>query len=141
MSYWDSSALVPLCTKEPRSPLAGKMWRQFPAKFVSWTASVEILSALARIERENEITLAQRVKAESRLAKLERIIEIIQPESRIIELARTFPATYGLKGADSIQLASALVWCREFPKNKVFVSGDLKLLEVAETVGFTVHGI
>ena len=139
MSFWDSSALVPLCINEPRSILAGKLWKQFPEKFVWWETSIEISSALARIRRENNITSAQRQKAEKRLETIEKIWREIQPVARVKELARTFPALYSLKAADSMQLASALVWCQEKPKNRDFISGDEKLIKVAEAVGFTIH--
>ena len=139
MSFWDSSALVPLCTNEPRSILAGRLWKQFPEKFVWWETSVEICSALARLERENKILPQQRIKAEKRLEILEKVWTEIQPESRIKELARTFPAKYKMKAADSLQLAAALAWCKEQPKGKDFVSGDEKLIKVAESVGFTIH--
>lgn len=139
MSFWDSSALVPLCVNEPRSILAGRLWKRFPEKIVWWETSVEIASALARLERENKLTAAQRRKAEKRLDSLDKIWKEIQPSARIKELARTFPALYGLKAADSLQLASALTWCKEKPKNKDFISGDEKLIKIAETVGFTVH--
>lgn len=139
MSFWDSSALVPLCTSEPRSISAGRLWKTFSARVVWWETSVEICSALARIERENTISLSQRLNAEKRLVILEKTWIEIQPNSRIKELARTFPAKYKMKAADSLQLAAALIWCKEQPKSKNFVSGDAKLVKVAETVGFTVH--
>lgn len=139
MSFSDSGALVPLCINEPRSILAGKLWKQFPEKIVWWETSIEISSALARIERENKITFAQRQKAERRLETLEKIWREIQPVVRVKELARTFPALYGLKAADSMQLASALVWCKEKPKNRDFISADEKLIKVAEVVGFTIY--
>ncbi len=139
MSFWDSSALVPLCTNEPRSILAGRLWKHFPAKFVWWETSVEICSALARIERENKITFQQRLSAENRLQILKSVWNEIQPNSRIKELARTFPAQHKMKAADSLQLAASLLWCKENPKSKDFVSGDEKLIQVAETVGFTIH--
>lgn len=44
-----------------------------------------------------------------------------------------------MKAADSLQLAAALVWCKEQTKGKEFISGDEKLIKVAEIVGFTVH--
>lgn len=100
---------------------------------------MEICSALARLEREGKISAQKRSKAEKRLEILEKVWTEIEPESRIKELARTFPATHGLKAADSLQLAAALVWCKEIPKNKDFVSGDTKLLKAAENVGFTIH--
>lgn len=139
MSYWDSSALVPLCTNEPRSVSAGRLWKQFPKRFVWWETSVEICSALARLEREGKISAQKRSKAENRLEILEKVWTEIEPESRIKELARTFPAIYELKAADSLQLAAALVWCKEIPKNKDFVSGDTKLLKAAENIGFTIR--
>jgi uncharacterized protein len=139
MSFWDSSALVLLCTNEPRSIIAGRLWKQFPEKFVWWETSVEISSALSRLERENKISLLHRQKAEKRLETLEKIWKEIQPIARIKELARTFPALHALKAADSLQIAAALVWCKEKPKNKDFVSGDDRLLKAAQKVGFTIH--
>lgn len=139
MAFWDSSALVPLCINEPRSILAGRLWKQFPKKFVWWETSVEICSALERLERETKISPAQRLRAEKRLQTLEKAWIEIQPISRIKELAKTFPVQYKLKAADSLQLAAALIWCKEKPKGKNFVSGDEKLINVAESVGFTIH--
>jgi predicted nucleic acid-binding protein len=139
MSFWDSSALVPLCTNEPRSILAGRLWKTLPQKFVWWETSIEICSALARINRENRITVQQRLNAEKRLGILETIWTEIQPILRIKELARTFPTQYNMKAADSLQLGSALIWCNEKPKGKDFVSGDEHLIKVAESIGFTTH--
>lgn len=141
MSFWDSSALVSLCTKEPRSTIAGRFWRRFPDRAISWTTPVEIASALARLQRENRISEAQRLIAESRLVRLESNIFVIEPLQRIIDLARTLPLKYGLRAGDSIQLASALVWCKEIPKNKDFVCGDQRLLSAAEDTGFTAHDL
>jgi uncharacterized protein len=139
MSFWDSSALVPLCTNESRSSLAGTLWKRFPQKVVWWSASVEICSALARMERDGSIILQKRLNAERRLEILEKVWTEIQPNSRVKELARTFPAKYKMKAADSLQLAAALVWCKELPNGKDFVSGDGHLIKVAETVGFTTY--
>ena len=139
MSFWDSSALVPLCTNESRSILAGRLWKRFPQKFVWWETSVEICSALARLERENLITLQKRLNAQKRLETIEKLWMEIQPVPRIKELARNFPARHKMKAADSLQLAAALVWCNEQPKGRDFISGDEKLIKVAETVGFTTH--
>ena len=59
----------------------------------------------------------------------------------MVELARTFPALHGLRALDSLQLAAALVWCKEFPKNKDFVSADEKLIKAAKSVGFRIMSI
>lgn len=82
-----------------------------------------------------------RERYENRLIRVEIEFTIIDEHERIVALARTFPSLYGLKALDSLQLAAALVWCKEYPKNKDFVSADTRLLTAAEGVGFTVHAL
>jgi uncharacterized protein len=93
------------------------------------------------LQRQGLIDSAARQRFESRLVRLEAEWNIVNGQGRIVELARTFPLAHGLKALDSLQLAAALVWCKEFPKNKDFVSADRKLIEAAEDVGFTVHDL
>ncbi len=141
MLFGETSALVPLCRNEDRSQLARKLWSQFSDRNVWSPSVVEIASTFARLERERALTEISRIKTERRLRLIENDWNIVEPTDRQIELARTFPSTYGLKALDSLQLAAALVWCKEFPKNKDFVSGDGKLLNAAESAGFTVHDL
>lgn len=117
--------------------LAGKLWKGHKQRFVWWATSIEISSALARIERENKITNQQRLNAENRLKMLEKVWFEILPNLRIKELAKTFPTQFNMKAADSLQLASALVWCNEKPKGKIFISGDGHLIKIAQNIGFT----
>lgn len=138
MSFWDSSAIVPLCAYQQNSTTARTLSRKFLDKFVWRECVVEVSSALARLQREGLIDDALRRRFE---ARLESEWSVIETQIRTIELARTFPAIYGLKAMDSLQLASALVWCKELPKNKDFVSADARLLKEAKTVGFTVHDL
>ena len=141
MAFFDTSALVPLCVNETTSADAGRVWKRL-AKRIVWCATiVELESAIARLLREKELDPIEFNKAKKRLERLETDWKIIEHNTRIIELARTFPFKYQLKAADSLQLAAALVWCKEFPKNKDFVSGDGKLLKAAEAAGFTIHDL
>lgn len=141
MSFWDTSAVVPLCINEIRSLAAGRHWKRYADRRVWCETTVEIASAFSRLVREQAINQSILVKAERRLKGLEKNWIVIDSAFRIIELARTFPKLYQLKAGDSLQLAAALVWCKEFPKNKDFVSGDVGLLKAAENVGFTIHDI
>lgn len=100
---------------------------------------VEGMSALARAERSGDITNQNRLVAEKLFRSIEDRIIIVRSEQRIVEIGRTLPARYGLTALDSLQLAAALVWCKEFPKNQDFVSADARLSKAAESVGFTVH--
>ena len=141
MSFWDSSALAPLCFNESRSQLARVTWRGFTEHYVWREAVVEVESSLARLTREGILTIALRPKTEKRLSLIENEWKIVESSQRLIDLARSFPLQYGLKAMDSLQLAAALVWCKEFPKNKNFVAADRKLLEAAKTVGFTIRDL
>lgn len=139
MSFWDSSAIVPLCVFQPNSNAARSLSRRLPGKFVWRECVVEVSSAFARLQREGLIDEAAHQRSLLRLKQLERNWNVVSQHSRIVELARTFPALYGLKAMDSLQLAAALVWCKEHPKNMDFVSGDGRLLKAAQSVGFTIH--
>ncbi|MGB7209037.1 MAG: type II toxin-antitoxin system VapC family toxin [Pyrinomonadaceae bacterium] len=141
MSFWDSSAIVPLCLYEANSQNARRLWRRPVSKYIAWFTPVEVMSAFARSERTGEITDQRRLVAEKLLQIIESRFELIHSEPRIVALARTFPSIYGLRSLDSLQLAAALVWCKEFPKDKDFISADAKLLESAKSVGFTIHDL
>ncbi len=141
MSFWDSSAIVPLCVYETSSPTAVRIWRQLDESVIAWNTPVEVVSAFARIVREGKISELRKREAEFIFVSIEKSSAIIPPETRVIQLARTFPDKYGLKAGDCIQLASALVWCKENPSNKDFICGDGRLLKAAEAAGFSVHDL
>ncbi len=139
MAFWDSSAIVPLCVNENRSKSAFRLWRHFPERFVWRETSVEISSVLARLNREGILDSIGLQNAQSRFFSVEKDWICLEHSQRATDIARTFPLTYGLKALDCLQLAAALVWCKEFPKDKEFVSGDARLCKAAESAGFTVH--
>ncbi len=141
MSFWDTSSIVPVCLNEPRSQNARRLWRRFADKWVWRETVVEIESAFARLERENLLHSSLNASYRKRLFRLETDWNIIPPTDRQIELARSFPSKYRLKAMDSLQLAAALVWCNEFPKNGEFVSADTQLVKAAREVGFAVHDL
>jgi len=115
------------------------LWRLFDEHFVWYEAAVEIESAFARLERESRLVFSASAVARKQFAKAESNWSSVETTSRAIELACTFPRQYGLRALDSLQLAAALIWCSERPKNKDFVSGDDRLLKAADAIGFTVH--
>ncbi len=141
MSFWDSSAIVPLCAYQENSAAARTLARKFSAK-VAWREFVvEVSSAFARLERDGLIDQASRLRCERRLTHIETEFVAVDDHEQIIKLARAFRSIYGLKAMDSLQLAAAMVWCKEFTKNRDFVSADGKLLKAAEAAGFTVHDL
>src|SRR5690606_37359552 len=113
----------------------------FSEKWIWRETPVEIESSLARLRREVILDETRYAKARARFQVIERDLIPVSHEPRLIEIARSLPASHGLRSLDSLQLASALIWCNEFPKNKDFVSGDSRLLKAAGSLGFAIHDI
>lgn len=62
----------------------------------------------------------------------------IAPRDVVRSLAGELLDSYPLRAADSLQLAAALVWCRQRPTGRAFLSSDQRLLSAAAAVGFAV---
>ncbi len=138
LAFWDSSALVPLCVSEPATLTSEELVKTCARQVVSWTTPVEIRSAISRLMRQGRITQAGCDYAAECLERLKASWREVHPSSALRDLAETLPGVYGLKPADSLQLAAALTWCRERPRNRPFVCYDLKLAEAARQAGFAV---
>jgi hypothetical protein len=61
---------------------------------------------------------------------------VIEPSDAIRAKAVHLIQLYDLRGADALQLAAGLTWCGDAPQGRVFLTGDLKLLEAATLSGF-----
>lgn len=136
--FWDSSALVPLCVQQQASGDFRKLWRQSTRVTVWWSTVVEIRSALARLRQDKFIDQKGLQFALARLEAMRRKWGEIVPGEKLRDIAEMLPSAHGLRALDSFQLAAALIWCNEKPKNRVFVCDDSKLSVAAQTVGFTV---
>ena len=138
VAFWDTSAIVPLCCQQNLSHSLRKLWRETAHVIVWWGTTVEIRSAISRLHGEGVITAKGRQQALARLEVLRQEWREITPSEKTRRLAEGLPDAYGLRALDSFQLAAALVWCNEKPKNRVVVCDDSKLSVAAQTVGFTV---
>ena len=138
IGFWDTSVIVPLCCQQNLSQTVRKLWRETDHVVVWWGTTVEVRSAISRLHRGGVITVKGRQQALARLELLRREWYEITPSEQARRLAEDLPDTYGLRALDSFQLAAALVWCREKPRNRTFVCDDARLAASAEAVGFTV---
>jgi len=136
-AFFDASALVPLCVREATSRQAQAHLRQ-SLPVVWWGTPVEIHSAVARLHRLAVLSDRERKGALARLELLSRGWREILPADSVRELARQLLDIHQLRAADSLQLAAALTWCHQQPKNRNFVSGDQQLSQAAASAGFTV---
>ena len=140
-AYWDTSALLTLLVTQAGSSRARAVSRKMPHLVVWWGTAVEIRSAVARIVREGAVTPKGAVQALVRLEALRARWDEVEPSDPVRRLAEGFPETRGLRAGDAFQLAAALVWCKERPSHRPFVSFDNALAAAAEAEGFEVHRI
>ena len=140
MAFWDASAIVPLCCSQAATRRSRKLLREAGRMIVWWGTPVEARSAFARLVRDGSRTNAERGKAMRLLDQLRPSWDEIQPSERVRSLAEELPDRHGLRALDAMQLAAALVWCRERPSRRPFICFDERLSSAAAAVGFTVRG-
>jgi predicted nucleic acid-binding protein len=139
VAFWDASAIVPLCCSQPASAQGRRLRRELKRMVVWWGTPLEARSAFARLERDGDITLAERGVAVKLLGQLRLAWDEILPTEKLRTLAEDLPDAHRLRAADAAQLAAALVWCRERPKERPLVCFDQRLRAAASTLGFSVR--
>ncbi|MEK6320061.1 MAG: type II toxin-antitoxin system VapC family toxin [Acidobacteriota bacterium] len=141
VAFFDTSAIVPLCVAQPSSQKAKQTYRSFSRQVIAWPALIEASGAIYRAVRLGGLSESSARRALGRLAQLEKRWTEIVASDRVRHSAISLLSTYDLRAADAVQLASALVWCKDKPRNRAFVCFDQKLATAARAVGFTAVGI
>lgn len=138
MKFWDASAVVPLLADEaPRSELLDLL-QQDPQMLVWWGTPVEVVSALARREREGVLTERDVADAIGALRILGDSWEEILPSDGVRRTAERLLRSHPLRAADSLQLAAALIAAEQDPATLEFVCLDERLAAAARREGFLV---
>jgi hypothetical protein len=140
VKYWDSSALVPLCVDEASSPRLREIYRADPTVVTWWGSEIECVSALARLEREGAMTAEMVSEAVARLRSLGAAWHEVQPTQALRDTAVRLLRVHPLRGADSVQLAAAVMAADREPAALEIVSLDARLASAARREGFTVLG-
>ena len=138
-AFWDASAIVPLCCSQPATSHGRSVLRELRRMVVWWGTSVEARSALARLVREGALSDSERATSVKSLDRLRRSWDEVQPSEKVRSLAEDLPDRYGIRAADAVQLAAALVWCRERPRGRPFICFDDDLARAASEAGFAVR--
>ena len=137
MRFWDSSALIPLLLDEGRSREILELYGEDPGQTVWCLTEVELASAIARKVREG-MNMVRQKAARSQLEVLsERWDEITSIQSVRARALRVL-GTHGLRAADALQLAAALVFCDERTESLPFVCLDDRLADAARKERFPV---
>lgn len=135
-AFWDTSALVPLCVFQDASLPAQREHRKYPAKTLWWGTQVEIRSSFARLIRNGDIDSVGLETAVKKWLAISQRARELPPSLRVLEIASDLPDKYGVRALDAFQLAAALVWCKEKPRNRLFVCADVRLGRAANDAGF-----
>lgn len=138
MAFWDASAVVPLCVYLPASAALRRLARAPGRLVVWWGTPVEACGAFSRLAREGAIGTDGQRQALARLDVLRRTWVEVLPTEKVRNMAEAFPERFGLRASDAFQLAAAMVWSRERPRNRPFVCHDRRLSEAAGHLGFSV---
>lgn len=135
MRFWDSSAIIPLLTAEPRSSQVQRLMQSDDQVAVWWSTLVECWSALARLQREGVISTDAEDNGGKVLSALGAAWFEIAPAEEVRLQARRVVRLHKLRAADALQLAAALIWRGQFDAEE-FVSFDHRLREAARLEGF-----
>jgi uncharacterized protein len=139
MAFWDASAIVPLCCSQAATNRSRKLLRDAGRMVVWWGSLIEARSAFARLVRDGSLTEADRVRAVRLLVQLRPSWDEIQPSESVRAIAEELPDRDGVRSLDAMQLAAALVWCRERPTRRSFICFDERLSRAAAAAGFVVR--
>ena len=138
MRFWDSSAIAPLLVQEKETTQRERDLEQDAILVVWWGTAVELESVLTRRRSEGKLDELNEAKARRKLAMLADAWIEVEPTDPVRELAKRLIRVHGLRSADSLQLAAALVACGNMPRGHIFLSGDRALKEAAGKEGFLV---
>ncbi|MCC5808389.1 MAG: hypothetical protein JJU00_18825 [Opitutales bacterium] len=99
---------------------------------------VELESALSRRLRDGSLSHANEALARARRADRAQSWLEVEPLSVVRDRAMRLLRKHPLRAAAALQLAAALVACREQTRLFGFLTGDVRLREAARLEGFAV---
>jgi len=138
VNFWDSSAIVPLILDEPKSSHAKELYARDPHMIV-WTLSpLEVLSAILRRYRNNELDTQSSNLAHDRLSMLFEHVNVVRAIEQVKRRAERVLNLHPLRAADALQLAAALVSTYDDPQKRLFITFDDRLSLAAQKEGFQV---
>lgn len=138
MKFWDTSALIPLCLREPQSSLVEKILHEDSEMVAWWGSPIEGFSAFARLRREEILDEVGERQARHCLTQWATEWTEVEPSSQVRDNAARVLLLHPLHAADSLQLAAALVWANQKSVGHEFVCLDPRLRDAAQREGFSV---
>ena len=140
MRFWDSSAIVPLLVGDSTTEAVRAVARDDPAMLVWWATEVECASAIARLERQDDLSSGDATSALARLDAFAEGWNELQPVEAVRRTARRLLRVHDLRAADALQLAAAVVAAEGHPASLEIVTLDNRLAGAATREGLAVRG-
>lgn len=141
MKFWDSSAIVPLLAEEPKTTATRELYLSDAEVVVWWATPVECASAVARLERDEELEPREVGAALRRLDALARSWIEVEPRDELRETARRFLRVHALRAAAALQLAAAYLAAERRPPTLTIVTLDDRLQDAAAKEGFVLADV
>ncbi len=128
--------------REPASEKVEPLLQRDPEMAFWWGAPLDWWEALLTAQRKERISAADLQKAKGLLDHLRARAFEVQPteelRARALRLLSVHTAVHPLRAADAMELAAALIWCRERTHGATFVSLHPPLRLAAALEGFRV---
>lgn len=137
MRFWDSSALVPLLLKQGATTEVRSLLTEDPDMASWWGSSIECVSAVTRLRREDRLSVREEERVLELLGMLRTSWLEVLPSEEIRDLAVRLLRVHSLRAADALQLAAARVWAGSAQRPEL-VTYDERLALAARLEGFRV---
>ena len=137
MRFWDTSALVPLMIREPRSEEMRALALADPHIVASSYTIVEIASANWRRRHAGELSMEDHEIAERNFAELSESWIEVPVTQTVLDAAVSVLSRHSLRAGDALQLGAAQIASGHQP-SLTFVTLDENLKAAARAEGFPV---
>jgi len=140
IAYFDSSSIVKWFFDEPYAEVARSIKDETDAAFTSLVSYPEVLSSFNRAWKEGRCSKSDMELVQNEFIRIWRDFLWIKPNEKLILDTRELISKYGLRGFDSIHLASSLLLREQSNGMEIFFSCfDRTLNKAAKKEGLTIH--
>lgn len=137
MKFWDTSAIIPILVEEQGSEIVDKIFSADSEMIVWWGTSIECVSAISRLERENKLSSDEQGVIIARLNNLRQYWREIQATPLVKQLAERILQVHPLRSQDAQQLAACLIANQDTQIE--FVTLDQRLAVAARKEGLSLR--